>query len=67
MQELSTNVVFSGGEELRVASLDASNFLHLLRDGTDPRYHGRYLYVEKSEGGHAWINPDVIAYVEQGS
>jgi len=38
----------------------------VLSEGQDVGFSGNYLYLEREEGGHIWVNPATVAYVEDG-
>ncbi len=59
---MPAEIVFSGGEKLRV-EMSGSELVEKLGSPGTPQFLGSYLNVQVEGGKFVWVNPVAVAYV----
>lgn len=67
---MPAEIVFSGGEKLRV-EMDGSELVEKLGSPGTPQFLGNYLNVQVGGGkyvwvNYVWVNPVAVAFVRDG-
>ncbi len=60
---MPTEIVFSGGEKLRVEMSGSELVGKLAYPGSTGEFQGAYLNVQVEDGRFVWVNPTAVAYV----